>query len=134
MTLTLSFHRKSEDDDRDSGEGKSKARPRPAGERLVTSRFELPGTFTPTDAHRGVAERAVNKFLRDLLRRAECIDATTESVSAAEDATAERHEAKPMRLRNIMKERSPKNVRTLLDDAVDSLTADWTVAVVPSME
>jgi hypothetical protein len=122
-SITLSFYRKPDD------EHKSRS----MNDGIVTSKFELPGSFAPNEAHRGVAERAVNKFLRDLLRRAECIDSTTEGVSAAEDATAERHEAKPIRPRNI-KEKTPKKVRSLLDEAVDSLSGDWSVTAVPTME
>ena len=122
-SITLSFYRKPEDEKPS----------RKMNEGIVTSKFELPGTFVPNEAHRGVAERAVNKFLRDLLRRAECIDTTTEGISAAEDATAERHEAKPMRPRNI-KVRTMKKVRSLLDEAADSLNDQWNIAAVPTLD
>lgn len=109
------------------------------------SRFELPANFKPQEGTRGVVERSVNKFLRDLLRRAECLDAITESISVSEDKTAERLEERPLRRRprpttTLPRKSSLSSVRgkggkpmqegeenarmgprTLLDEAVDSL-------------
>lgn len=43
----------------------------------LQSTFQLPSSFVATDGNRGMVERAVNKFLRDLLRRANCLDSVS---------------------------------------------------------
>lgn len=102
----------------------------------VTSTFQLPEDFTASEANRGLAERAVNRFLRDLLRRADCIDSVAESMSAAEDAAASRMEAKPLRRRptpNLRRRPNPK-AKSLLDEASETMTMQWTLTTSPTLE
>lgn len=66
---------------------------------VLHSTFELPHNFVPSEANRGLVHRAVHTFLRDLLRRAGCMDAVAEATSLAEDEMALRNEAQPMRQR-----------------------------------
>lgn len=135
---------------REGGEGQreegraTKSQPTVA---TLTSTFELPQHFKLQESNRGMVERSVNKFLRDLLRRAECIDDVTQSISAAEDRTLERIEEKPLRRRPVSKRQSLRGAtrrgtttgsgeskldkeeaespyRTLLDEAADSFTQD----------
>ena len=103
----------------------------------ITSRFELPPSFTATDANRGVAERSVNKFLRDLLRRANCMDTAAEAQSVAEDAESERMEVKPLRRRVNDTQRAKlnsKKTKTLLDEATESMAERWTITESPTAE
>ncbi|KPA74195.1 putative mitochondrial hypothetical protein [Leptomonas pyrrhocoris] len=105
---------------------------------LISSTFELPQGFVASEPNRGLVERSVNKFLRDLLRRAECIDSVTESLSVAEDDAAARREAKPLRrrpdprLKN--KKGSPSASKTLLDEASEAINTQWTLTSVPTIE
>lgn len=89
----------------------------------VTARFELPKGFTASANSVGLAERAVNRFLRDLLRKAECLEQTAEAASKAQEehvermdrraVTSQRHKAK--------RGRQGPEVRTLADAAADSM-------------
>ncbi|KPI88608.1 hypothetical protein ABL78_2276 [Leptomonas seymouri] len=112
----------------------------PEGEKasLINSTFELPQGFVANESNRGLVERSVNKFLRDLLRRAECIDSVAESLSVAEDAAAARREAKPLRRRQNPRLKNNKDTRsagkTLLDEASEAVNAQWTLTSVPTME
>ncbi|RNF07817.1 hypothetical protein TraAM80_03097 [Trypanosoma rangeli] len=101
---------------------------------LIESTFELPDNFTPNDAHRGSVERSVNKFLRDLLRRAACIDSVTDSISTAEDATAERAEVKPLRRRPGPHRRKVEKPKSLLDEATESMSLQWSVTPAPTLD
>ncbi|KAF5219654.1 hypothetical protein ECC02_007392 [Trypanosoma cruzi] len=101
---------------------------------LIESTFELADNFTPDDAHRGSVERSVNKFLRDLLRRAACIDGITESISSAEDATAERAEARPLRRRPGPHRRKVEKPKSLLDEATESMTLQWSITPAPTLD
>ncbi|KAG8346102.1 putative protein of unknown function (DUF4460) [Trypanosoma vivax] len=102
----------------------------------IQSTFELPSNFTPSEVHRGTVERSVNKFLRDLLRRAACIDSITESISEAEDATAARAEVKPLRRRPRSNRRgvTPQAPKSLLDEAVDSINTQWSITPAPTLQ
>lgn len=110
----------------------------------VQSTFELPEGFTASEASRGLVERSVNKFLRDLLRRSNCMDSVTESISAAEDATAARMEVKPLRQRRQRPRRkgsgsddssaTTRKPKSLLDEAVDSIDTQWTLTPAPRLE
>nr|CCC92685.1 conserved hypothetical protein [Trypanosoma congolense IL3000] len=101
----------------------------------IQSTFELPSNFAPSENHRGTVERAVNKFLRDLLRRAACIDSVTESISEAEDATAARAEVKPLRRRPRANSRqgAPTAPKSLLDEAVESISVQWSLTHAPTL-
>lgn len=105
---------------------------------VINSTFELPQDFVASESNRGLVERSVNKFLRDLLRRAECIDSVTESLSVAEDAAAARREAKPLRRRPDPRLKHRMGSRgagkTLLDEASEALHAQWTLTSVPTIE
>ncbi|KAK7194358.1 hypothetical protein NESM_000351500 [Novymonas esmeraldas] len=106
---------------------------------LIHSSFELPQGFIASEPNRGLVERSVNKFLRDLLRRAECIDSVTESVSVAEDAAAARREAKPLRRRRPEpRTKSRRDAaaggKTLLDEASEEMAVQWTLTSAPSLE
>ncbi|CCW70711.1 unnamed protein product [Phytomonas sp. Hart1] len=110
----------------------------PSGATVVNSTFELPEGFAASEANRGLVERSVNKFLRDLLRRAGCIDSITESISSAEDSTAARREAKPLRRRPILGirgERSKaRNPNSLLDETAEMLSMRWSLTPIPTIE
>lgn len=111
---------------------------------LIHSTFELPQGFVASESNRGLVERSVNKFLRDLLRRAECIDAVTESLSVAEDAAAARQEAKPLRRRRADprgkgdkargKDGGRGGGKTLLDEASEAMSVQWTLTSAPTLE
>ncbi|CBZ28010.1 conserved hypothetical protein [Leishmania mexicana MHOM/GT/2001/U1103] len=102
---------------------------------LIHSTFELPQGFVASESNRGLVERSVNKFLRDLLRRAECIDSVTESMSVAEDAAAARREAKPLRRRRAdPRAKAKSGGKTLLDEASEAMTMQWTLTSVPTLE
>ncbi|CAG9576513.1 conserved hypothetical protein [Leishmania major strain Friedlin] len=102
---------------------------------LIHSTFELPQGFVANESNRGLVERSVNKFLRDLLRRAECIDSVTESIPVAEDAAAARREAKPLRRRRAdPRAKAKSGGKTLLDEASEVMTMQWTLTSVPTLE
>ncbi|KAG5501970.1 hypothetical protein JKF63_04241 [Porcisia hertigi] len=102
---------------------------------LIHSTFELPQGFIASESNRGLVERSVNKFLRDLLRRAECIDSVTESMSVAEDTAAARREAKPLRRRPANAQaKSKSGGKTLLDEASEAMTMQWTLTSTPTLE
>jgi hypothetical protein len=105
---------------------------------MIHSTFELPQGFVASECNRGLVERSVNKFLRDLLRRAECIDSVTESLSVAEDAAAARREAKPLRRRQDPRLKGKKDNRsggkTLLEEASEAMNAQWTLTSAPTIE
>ncbi|KAG5476772.1 hypothetical protein CUR178_03957 [Leishmania enriettii] len=102
---------------------------------LICSTFELPQGFVASESNRGLVERAVNKFLRDLLRRAECIDSVTDSMSAAEDVAAARREAKPLRRRRAdPRAKAKSGGKTLLDEASEAISMQWTLTSVPTLE
>jgi len=82
----------------------------------IQTRFDLPKGFVAGPTTVGVAERAVNKFLRDLLRRSDCLDDNTSNVSEAQDSEQARAEAR----KTMNPRREPKRVRTLLDEAFDT--------------
>ncbi|KEG12464.1 hypothetical protein DQ04_01691020 [Trypanosoma grayi] len=151
-SFTLTFYKKPDDESGDNGSrdnsqnsntntttktASSFARrglQEPPSSSVIESTFELPENFAPSDAHRGAAERAVNKFLRDLLRRASCIDAVTDSLSAAEDATAERAEVKPLRRRAGPHRRREEKPKSLLDEATESMSLQWSITPAPTLE
>ncbi|CAJ1027267.1 Domain of unknown function (DUF4460), putative [Leishmania lindenbergi] len=120
----------------DSGAGGSASSHHDSQTALIHSTFELPQGFVASESNRGLVERAVNKFLRDLLRRAECIDSVTASMSVAEDAAAARREAKPLRRRHQTDPRvkSKSGGKTLLDEASEAMTMQWTLTSVPTLE
>lgn len=103
---------------------------------VLNSTFELPEDFTANDANRGVVERAVGRFLRDLLRRADCMDSLTASVSDAEDSAAARADVKPLRRRSDGKlpGRRKKTSRTLLDEASEVMSTHWSLTATPTLE
>ncbi|CCW65106.1 unnamed protein product [Phytomonas sp. EM1] len=108
------------------------------GAAVVNSTFELPEGFVASEANRGLVERSVNKFLRDLLRRAGCIDSITESISSAEDATAARMEAKPLRRRPLPGTRGgrhdAKKPSSLLDETAEMMSMRWSLTPIPTIE
>lgn len=122
-------------------------RPAPASDRtakvddpsltLIQASFELPSAFAPTDSNRGVAERSINKFLRELLRKADCIDGAAESISEAEDVAKEKEEVRPLRRKHIIKKKNANNVKqakSLLDEAAEAMSSQWSLTAVPTME
>ncbi|ORC92872.1 uncharacterized protein TM35_000021980 [Trypanosoma theileri] len=136
-SFTLTFYQKAEDKAAESAEQTTSSFTRRSGQEessLIQSTFELPENFTPSDAHRGVVERSVNKFLRDLLRRASCIDSITESISAAEDATAQRAEVKPLRRRHGPNRKGAEKPKSLLDEATESMSLQWSITPAPTLE
>ncbi|KAG5476490.1 hypothetical protein LSCM1_04202 [Leishmania martiniquensis] len=117
------------------GDGRGPLRQDSRATTLIRSTFELPPGFVANESNRGLVERSVNKFLRDLLRRAECIDSVTESMSVAEDAAAARQEAKPLRRRRAdPRAQAKRGGKTLLDEASEAMTVQWTLTSVPSLE
>ncbi|CBH14041.1 hypothetical protein, conserved [Trypanosoma brucei gambiense DAL972] len=147
-SFTLTFYRKP-DDNMGNGETRREGSGSPVSSlagrsmgdgslspTIIQSTFELPSNFAPSDNHRGTVERAVNKFLRDLLRRAACIDSVTESISEAEDATAARAEAKPLRRRprGSQHRGAPTGPKSLLDEAVESMTLQWSLTPAPTLQ
>lgn len=116
----------------------------------LRSTFELPSAFKPQEANRGVVERSINKFLRDLLRRASCMDSVTSSISEAQDNTAQRLEDRPLRRRRVgprgggprvlrarqQDEEEGEEASSLLDDASESFAAASPTSAhpVPSLE
>ena len=135
-SIPFTFYRQAEEDKSSSGDKKDNNRSEVL--QTVSSRFELPVSFSPTDANRGVVERAVNRFLRELLRKANCIDHTTEAASIADDAEAERMEVKPLRRRvhDTTRRKKAQKTKTLLDEASESLAEQWgsSHAAPPSVE
>ena len=87
----------------------------------ITSTFSLPKGYTPTDATAGIVERSVNKFLRDLLRRAKCLDDGAASLSQAEDQDTARKEQRTTQ--NRKKFQPGPEMRTLMDEAADAVLA-----------
>eukprot|EP00796_Vickermania_ingenoplastis_P003946 gene3946-2809_t len=130
--ISFTFYRRVEDE-----EGSRPSRPDASDPSVATlsSTFELPSNFKPQFSNHSMVERSVNKFLRDLLRRAECIDSVSASLSAAEDTTTERLEERPLRRRprysrsEQRKDQQKRGAdgaeegqfhRTLLDEAAES--------------
>eukprot|EP00760_Papus_ankaliazontas_P035572 PhM_4_TR7909/c0_g1_i1/m.45105 len=115
--VSMSFHLKVEDDGSGGGE--------------VTGLFEMPQPFQPTEAYKGPCERALNKFLRDILRKAKCLDSTIDSMSQSQDEVQQKIEEtkKPLR-------RKPRaaRIKTLMEDASESLSETWYPEVHPSVE
>ncbi|EPY39256.1 hypothetical protein AGDE_04672 [Angomonas deanei] len=130
--IDFTFYKRGNDDSNDNFRSADK----------ITSTFELPAGFSASEANQGMAERSVNKFLRDLLRRADCLDSVAESMSAAEDATAARLEAKPLRKRpqrgsdktKQKKKEEESAASSLLDDAVEAIHTRWTLTPAPTVE
>ena len=77
--------------------------------------FALPKDLVVAEATKGQVERHVNKFLRDLLRRADCLDVSEASASTAEDETIRRAELRPKGAKPRPK---MQQVRTLLDETL----------------
>jgi hypothetical protein len=100
--IDFTFHRRPDED--------------AASSPVIQTRFELPKGFVAGPTTVGMAERAVNKFLRDLLRRADCIDEATAGLSATQDTEQNRQEMR----RTMNQRRSIKPVRTLMDEAADT--------------
>ena len=118
LTLSLTFHRKPEE-----------AESAGASQLVVRSTFELPPNFLPVEANKSVAERCVNKFLRDLLKRAGCMDSALDAVSAAQDVTAteKRHTSR--------RPGAPKqHIRTLMDEAQEAMEEKWSPGQVPTVD
>ena len=102
--------------------------------------FELPGDFQANVHSRGIAERSVNKFLRNLLRDAGCLTDNEGNISRAQDQTLiheenRQHATRPVKVRR----RARKGPRTLLDEAADTMnSSSWTTGAsltfTPSLE
>ena len=86
----------------------------------VQARFELPKNFAAVESSKGTAERAVNRFLRELLRKAKCLDESEVHVSQAQDETQRREERATNRPNS-----KRKQVRTLMDEAAESIESEW---------
>jgi len=116
-SLTIGFHLKVEEDGSGGGE--------------VRGTFELPKPFHVTDAYKGPCERAVNKFLRDLLIKANCLDAAAEQMSKTQDdISASVEEAKkPLR-------RKPRvqPMKTLMEETSESLNETWYPESTPDLD
>ena len=115
--LKIAFHLKVEDDGSGGGE--------------VQSTFLLPKPFHTSDAYKGVAERSINSFLRELLVKAQCLDREAGEASHSQDVAAERLETARRQLRPRGKE-TP--VRTLMEETSESLSETWYRESIPAVD
>lgn len=100
----------------------------------VHATFQLPNNFVANDANKGLVERSTNKFLRDLLRKAKCIDGVADSIAVAEDAALEKEEVKPLRRRSVDLKKRSKPAKSLLDDAAEAMVETWNLTSLPTMD
>ena len=116
-SIAIGFHLKIEDDGTGGGE--------------VRSTFELPKPFHVSEAYKGPCERAVNKFLRDLLTKAKCLDAAVEQLSKSHDDMVESVEESKRPLR-----RKPRvmAVKTLMEETSESLSETWYPEATPDID
>jgi hypothetical protein len=118
--FTLEFYRKTDSDEQTSTFATQ-----------ISATFELPSSFQPLDSNKGAAERAVNKFLRELLRKARCLDDEEAMVSQAQDETQAREEK---RFHAHRKPSSAEKTKTLLDEAAESLISEWGPKNAPDLD
>lgn len=126
MEISFSFYSQHQE----SGGGVSMS----ASSTEIQATFQLPKNFTPNDSHRSLVERSTNKFLRELLRKARCIDGVADSVAVAEDVAREKEEVKPLRRRSRDLKKHSKPAKSLLDEAADAMVDSWNLTALPTME